>query len=140
MNLKITRIRLVSLIILLSLPWLYVSAASNIDTSDKYAWTHYAGWVNFHPNNHGGVTVYSDHLEGFAWTENLGWVKLGSHTSGGTHTYVNDSSTNWGVNHDGAGTLSGYAWSHRVGWIKFKPNSLGGVTINATSGDFDGYA
>jgi hypothetical protein len=133
------RLKQLGLIMLLGPP-LSALAASNINTTDKYAYTHYAGWVNFHPNTHGGVTVYNDHLEGYAWAENIGWIRLGTHTSGGTHNYTNTSQTDYGVNHDGAGTLSGYAWSHRVGWINFKPTSSGGVTIDTTTGDFDGYA
>jgi hypothetical protein len=113
-------------------------AASNIDANQKYAWSTNAGWINFRPS-HGGVTVYSDHLEGLAWAENIGWVQLGSHTSGGTHSYANTSSTDWGVNNDGAGNLSGYARSLDGSWINFNPTHSQ-VTINMTTGEFDGYA
>jgi len=112
--------------------------ASNIDATNKYAWSENGGWSNFNDTN-GGVTVYNDHLEGYAWAENIGWIRLGTHTSGGTHTYAKDSQTNYGVNNS-AGTLSGYAWSENAGWIKFDPAHGGGVSINATTGDFDGYA
>ena len=45
-------------------------AIGNISTTDKYAWSETSGWSNFTPTG-GGVTVYSDHLEGFAWGENI---------------------------------------------------------------------
>jgi len=127
-----------SIMMLSSLLTLEAFAASNIDTTDKYAWNTNSGWVNFNAN-HGGVTVYDDHLEGYAWAENIGWIRLGTHTSGGAHTYDNDAANNYGVNHDGSGNLSGYAWSKNVGWIKFD-HGYSPVTINATTGDFDGYA
>jgi hypothetical protein len=110
----------------------------NISLIDKYAWSENAGWLNFRPAN-GGVTIYPDHLEGYAWAENVGWVKLGSHSGGGAHTYGNSSSTDWGVNHDGAGHLSGYAWGENIGWIHVAPSD-GGVTIDLNTGEFAGYA
>ena len=73
-------------------------------------------------NDNGGVTVYSDHLEGDAWGENIGWIRLGTHTGGGSHTYANDAASTYGVNNDGAGNLSGYAWGANVGWINFDPD------------------
>jgi len=138
MNLKATRIMQLSLIALSSLAMLETNA-SNIDPSDKYAWSENAGWVNFLPSD-GGATVYDDHLEGFVWSENVGWIRLGGDTGGGTpNYYANDSSSNYGVNNDGAGNLSGYAWSENVGWINFYPTHSQ-VTIDPSTGDFDGYA
>jgi hypothetical protein len=113
-------------------------AASNIDTTDKYAWSENSGWVNFNDANN-GVRFYNDHLEGYAWAENIGWVRLGTHSTGGIHTYANASQTDYGVNHDGSGNLSGYAWSETAGWINFD-SSDSQVTIDAQTGDFDGYA
>jgi hypothetical protein len=51
-----------SLVMLLGLP--LSAPASNIDTTDKYPWSENSGWPNFNDAN-GGVTVYSDHLEGY---------------------------------------------------------------------------
>lgn len=110
-------------------------AMGNIDPTDKYAWSSTSGWINFRPN-YGGVTVYSDHLEGYAWSEQSGWIQLGSQD--GDH-YTNTSSNDWGVNHDGAGHLSGYGWSQALGWINFNPTD-NQVTIDMTSGNFQGYA
>ncbi len=113
-------------------------AAGNISATNKWAWSTNAGWVNFNPAN-GGVTVYNDHLEGYAWAENVGWIRLGAYTGGGTHTYLNTSNTDYGVNRNpGTGALSGYAWSTNVGWINFAPTN-GGVTVSE-AGDFSGYA
>ncbi len=113
-------------------------AAGNIDATNKWPWGANVGWVNFAPAN-GGVTVFTDHLEGYAWGENIGWIRLGAYSSGGSHTYANDAASTYGVNNDGAGNLSGYAWGTNVGWINFAPAN-GGVTIDPVTGDFAGYA
>ena len=114
-------------------------AAGNIDPTNKWAWGANTGWINFAPDN-GGVTVYSDHLEGYAWGENIGWIRLGTYTGGGSHTYANDAAGAYGVNNDGAGHLSGYAWGANVGWINFDPDGAEQVTIDPATGDFNGYA
>ena len=116
----------------------YAATNSDIDPQDKWAWSTNAGWINFNPPN-GGVTVYADHLEGYAWGENIGWIRLGSYTGGGTHTYINTTQDNYGVNRDASGNLSGYAWSSNVGWINFNPSDSQ-VTIDHVTGEFDGYA
>jgi len=113
-------------------------AAGNIDSTYKWAWGTNVGWINFNPT-HGGVTVYSDHLEGYAWAENVGWIRLGTYTGGSPHTYANTTKDNYGVNRDANGNLSGYAWGTNVGWINFHPTH-GGVTIDPAGGSFDGYA
>ena len=105
-------------------------AAGNISTTDKWAWATNVGWVNFAPDTYGGVTVYSDHLEGDAWGENVGWIRLK-----GTAQDL----TPYGVNNDGCGNLSGYAWSTNTGWINFAPAN-GGVWVDPVTGDFEGYA
>jgi hypothetical protein len=114
------------------------AATGNIDPVNKWAWGTNVGWINFRPE-HGGVTVYDDHLEGYAWGENIGWIRLGSHDGGGAHTYANTTKDNYGVNKDSAGNLFGYAWGTNVGWINFKPTH-GGVTIDPATGSFNGYA
>ena len=136
----ITHIRYPALIagIVLALFGVVQAATGNIDSTDKWAWGTNAGWINFRPE-HGGVTVYSDHLEGYAWAENIGWIRLGSDGGGGSPYYANTTAANYGVNNDGSGNLSGYAWSTNVGWIKFDPTH-GGVTIDTASGHFEGYA
>jgi hypothetical protein len=113
-------------------------AAGNISNTDKWARGTNAGWINFNPD-HGGVTVYPDHLEGYAWGENVGWIRLGTHTGGSPHTYGNTSNADYGVNRNtGTGALSGYAWSTNAGWINFNPD-FGGVTVSE-AGEFSGYA
>ena len=126
-------------LIVLCLVGIVQAATGNIDSTDKWAWGTNVGWINFRPE-HGGVTVYSDHLEGYAWGENIGWIRMGSHDGGGAHTYANTTAGNYGVNNDGSGHLSGYAWGTNVGWINFDPAGSEQVTIDLATGEFDSYA
>ncbi len=137
MNIEL-RYSLILLLVILNLLAPNVLAMGNIDPTDKYAWSFTSAWINFSPS-YGGVTVYSDHLEGYAWSEQSGWIQLGSQGGGEPNYYTNTSSIDWGVNHDGAGHLSGYAWSKALGWINFNLTN-NAVTIDQVSGDFKGYA
>ncbi|MEI6168235.1 MAG: hypothetical protein WCS52_13710 [bacterium] len=112
--------------------------AANIDSTNQYAWSSHAGWVNASPT-HGGVTVIPNgvngYLAGYMWTENTGWLKLGA----GTGPYANTGATDWGVNMDQTGNLSGYAWSKHFGWVNFH-STHGQVAINTDTGSFNGSA
>jgi hypothetical protein len=112
--------------------------SGGIDATNKWAWGANTGWINFAPSN-GGVTIYSDHLEGYAWGENIGWIRLGVYTGGEAHTYTNAAADTYGINNDGVGNLSGYAWSANTGWVNFAPTG-GGVWADPVTGDFAGYA
>jgi len=53
-------------------------AQSNVDATNKFAWTENTGWLNFRDANGGasGVRVGETFLAGFAWGENIGWINL----------------------------------------------------------------
>ena len=128
-----------SIILSFSLLSIVFAQSGNIDATDKYSWATNVGWINFMPT-HGGVTIYTDHLEGYAWSENVGWIRLGTYDGGSAHTYENSSNTNYGVNNDDNGNLSGYAWGTNIGWINFNP-SHGGVSVAMEpAGAMSGYA
>ena len=93
--------------------------AETIDSTYKYAWGNYAGWINFSASN-GNVEVTGTRLTGHIWSENLGWINLAP-----THS---------GVVNNGSGILSGYAWCENGGWINFEGVSIG------CSGKFIGSA
>ena len=93
-----------------------ITHASNISTTDKYAWSDVLGWVNFSPTN-GNVEVTDTRVTGYVWSTNAGWINL-QPTKGGI-------SNNRGV-------LSGYAWGESTGYIDFT-----GVSIDS-SGRFTG--
>jgi hypothetical protein len=111
--------KLIIYVILLISPTI-LSAANNIDSNNKYAWSTNSGWIDF-----GSVLVHPDHLEGYAWAENIGWLQLSGDT--------------WKVSHDGQGNLSGYAWNQNFGWVMFKSDHSQ-VKINLETGEFSGEA
>jgi hypothetical protein len=96
-----------------------LAASGNIDSTHKYAWSNFGGYINFAPSS-GGVTVTSSGLSGYAWSANDGWINLSPSQSG--------------VKNDGSGTLSGFAWDATAGWVNFA-----GVTIDS-NGQFHGQA
>lgn len=101
----------------------------------SFAWSENVGWINFAPQ-YSEVSITPDGLSGFVWAENVGWIKLGSDAG---PPYANTTSTDWGVNNDGSGTLSGFAWSETAGWIKFDPVH-GGVYVDEASQSVIGFA
>ena len=104
-----------------------VASAANIDPDDdgsQYPYGENVGWLNFEPQQGGGVTVSDTELTGYVWAENIGWINL--------------NPANGGVVNDGNGNLSGYAWAENVGWINFAPTGSG-VIIDPATGGFSGY-
>jgi hypothetical protein len=136
-NAKHFRIALMAGVMLLGLLASTV-LAKGASLANEWAWGTNVGFFTLSPTN-GGVTVYTDHLEGYIWGENIGWLRLGIFTGGGTHTYSNTNNSDYGVNKDITGNLSGYGWGTNIGWVKFNPTN-GGVSIDPISGKFDGYA
>jgi hypothetical protein len=126
---------LITLIILLNLsfiPAALASASGAIDSTNRYAWSENAGWIDF-GTTQGAVQVTDSAVTGYAWGENIGWISLNCSND---NSCINN--LNYGVANDGKGNLSGYAWSENVGWIDFAPSN-GGVIISS-SGVFSGYA
>ncbi len=97
-----------------------VFAATNIDSSCKYAWSGSIGWINF-GCDYCNVQVLDDKIIGYAWSQNYGWINL--------------APSNGGILNDGQGNLSGYAWGENLGWIDFS-----NVKIDPNTGNFTGYA
>ncbi len=108
-------------IVFLALPIaVFASQTSGtVDTTNKYAWSDQAGWVNFNTAN-GNISITDSGITGYAWNSNYGWINM--------------SPTSGGVSVAASGALSGYAWGSSLGWINFS-----GVSINS-SGKFTGQA
>jgi hypothetical protein len=116
-------------------------AQSNIDATNKFAWSENCGWTNWRDANatSQGVQVNPTYLEGFVWGENVGWINTG----GGAAPYANTNNTNFGVNIGVGGFLDGYAWGENIGWINFNTQpQIGaqGARFDAGAGRFRGYA
>ena len=50
-------------------------AATNIDSTNKWAWGTNVGWINFNPSD-SQVTIgpASGSFDGYAWAENVEWI------------------------------------------------------------------
>ena len=130
----------------------FISAATNIDSTYRYAWNDTVGWIDF-GYSIGNVYVYSDRLEGYA-SSSVGFIALNcDSTPNGNICGTSD----FKVSNDGNGYLTGWAYNDAIGWISFTCNHTNdgtsppyntnecittnyGVTINSSSGDFSGWA
>lgn len=124
---------IIFLIVLASINFALASSTNGtIDSSNKYAWSENAGWIDFSLSQ-GNVRITDSALTGYAYGENIGWISL--NCANGANTCA---TADFKVANDGSGNLTGYAWSENTGWINFAP-STGGVIINS-SGEFTGSA
>jgi len=113
-------------------------AATNIDSTYRYAWNDVVGWLDFYSTNN--VNVSSTQLTGYA-SSSVGFVALDCATSPNGDVC---GTSNFKVSKDGSGNLSGYAWNDNVGWISFSgtttENQAYGVSVSPSTGDFSGWA
>lgn len=117
-------------------------AQSTINTTAKYAYGANTGWLDFRPSALHGVVVGGSILSGHVHAANFGWITLGSGNPANGHSYGNVSSTDIGVNHDGAGNLSGFGYSGNIGWITFGwagSNDPNRPRVDLITGQFSGY-
>ena len=89
-----------------------IAEAMFIDSSNKYAWSSSAGWINFNPTN-GNVEVSDTKLTWQAWIDNYGWINLQPTNSGVDNIITNHVSLGC------IGDLSGQWWNTNLGWLDF---------------------
>ena len=114
-----------------------VLAATNIDSTYKWAWNDTVGWIDFYST--GNVNVTSQQLTGYA-SSSVGYIALDCATSPSP-----DCTYSYKVSNDSNGHLSGWAWNDAIGWISFDNATANSpyiyqVTINGSTGDFSGWA
>lgn len=121
-------------------------AASTINSTNKFAYSANAGWINFRhdqPTSPSGISFDEFFLSGFAYGANCGWIDFGDGAPANGIQYQNNSATDYGVNHDGTGNLSGFAYGANIGWINFgwtntsNPNR---PRVDLLTGAFSGFA
>lgn len=121
-------------------------AASTINPINKFAYAANAGWINFRhdqPSSPNGIVFDDYYVSGFAYGANFGWMDLGDGTPANLIQYQNNSATDCGVNHDGAGNLSGFAYGANIGWVNFGWATIGDANrprASLLTGAFSGYA
>ena len=111
-------------------------AATTIDTANRYAYAANLGWLDWRGDTNSGAVIGEYVCSGNIYSANVGWISLGSGTPANQIQYQNNSATDFGVNHDGAGNLSGYAYGANIGWINFEAN--GAPKVDLLTGKLSG--
>lgn len=112
-------------------------ADTTINASDRYAYGANIGWINARGDITNGAVLGQFFCTGYVWSANCGWINLGNGPTNGWQ-YSNASPSDWGVNHDGAGTLRGMAYGANIGWIAFETN--GSPRVDLRTGNLSGSA
>jgi hypothetical protein len=113
-------------------------ANSTVDPAHPYAYGANIGWINAQGDITNGAVIGQSFCTGYLWSANCGWISLGNAPTNGWQ-YSNLSSNDWGVNHDGEGSLTGYAYGANIGWINFE-QTHGQPRIDLRTGNLSGYA
>ncbi len=130
-------------LLFLAVGFYIVFAVSNIDPTDKYAWSDITGWLDFYSANN--VLVSTSSVAGWA-NSSVGEVALDcSDTPAGDICAQSDFHV---LNSTSTNELSGWGWNDNVGWISFNCLTFPGsctdsdykVIVDPASGDFSGWA
>jgi hypothetical protein len=116
----------------------HCSAASTIDSGNRYAYGANMGWLDWRADSANGAVIGEYVCSGYIYSANVGWINLGNGNPVGGIYYKNNSASDFGVNQDGFGNLSGYAYGANIGWIAFETN--GSPKVDLLTGQFSGYA
>jgi hypothetical protein len=111
-------------------PRVSASAATSVNSTNKYAYSADAGWIDFRGNTNAGAIIGEFVCSGYLYGANVGWIHLGSNAPANGIQYQNNSATDYGVNNDGQGNLRGFAYGANIGWIKFESNGAPKVDLN----------
>ena len=112
------------------------TAATTINAVNKFAYAANLGWIDWRSDTNNGAVIGQYVCSGYIYSANVGWIFLGSGTPANQIQYQNNSATDCGVNHDGAGNLRGYAYSANVGWINFE--DTGAPALDLLTGKLSG--
>ena len=104
-------------------------AATTITDTNHFAYGANVGWIECRGDVANGAVIGEYICTGYLWAANVGWIRLGSGTPANGIHYQNNSSTDWGVNHDGLGNPREYAWGANIGWIAFETNGAPKVDL-----------
>jgi hypothetical protein len=121
-------------------------ADTTISPTGKFAYSANAGPINFRPEQPApleGIVVGDFFLTGHAYGANVGWMNFGNGEPADGIAYRNNSATDFGVNHDGAGNLGGMAYGANIGWINFgwaAANDPLRPRLHLLTGQFSGFA
>jgi hypothetical protein len=120
-----------------------MGAETTIHPENSFAWSGNAGWLNWRGNVTDGAQVGEFVCSGHVYSANTGWIHLGSGLPANGVSYLNNSSSDFGVNRDGLGNLSGLAYGANIGWLLFTNRtstgaSFDGPRVDPLTGRFSG--
>jgi hypothetical protein len=120
-----------------------LGANSTINTTNKWIWASGAGWINCRSSVSNGLVIGQYVCSGWGYSATAGWIGFGKNNPTNNMYYLNLSTNDYGVNHDGEGRLTGYAWCESTGWINFqwtnKTDALA-PKVDLQTGMLSGYA
>lgn len=122
------------------------------DNVSGFAWSENIGWVSFNnlsdgsPVDYGVSIAANGDFSGYAWSENIGWISFNRTDTGNPPS--NDPGSGSGpIAKYISGTGQVLGWARAVangggwdGWIRFDTGASSPVYLNASTGDFSGYA
>ena len=111
-------------------------AATTINAANKSAYAANLGWIDWRSDTNNGAVIGQYVCTGYIYSANVGWIFLGSGAPANQIQYQNNSATDCGVNHDGAGNLRGFAYGANIGWINFVDN--GAPALDLLTGKLSG--
>lgn len=112
--------------------------ATTINASHRHAYGANVGWLDARGDVDNGAVIGQFYSSGYLYAANVGWIGLGTGTPANGYAYANNSVSDWGVNHDGAGGLRGFAYGANIGWVNFE--DTGDPRVDLLTGDLSGYA
>ena len=122
----------------------HAGAATTINPANRFAYGANIGWVDWRGDTANGAVIGEFVCSGFIYATNVGWIHLGDGTPANGIRYQNNSATDFGVNHDGAGNLRGFACGANIGWLNFTNRAADGSTfdgpkVDLSTGRLSGY-
>ena len=117
---------------------LLTHADTTINAANHHAYGANTGWIEARGDSTNGAVIGEAFCSGHVYSANCGWISLGDGTPANGQAYANDSATDFGVNHDGAGNLTGYAYGANIGWINFE-QTHGQPQVDLLTGTLSGY-
>lgn len=120
------------------------TAATTINPAHRFAYGANIGWQDWRGDAANGAVIGQFHCSGYIYAANVGWIHLGDGTPANNLHYQNNSATDCGVNHDGAGNLRGYAYGANIGWLIFTNRDANGAVyegpkVDLITGKLSGY-
>jgi hypothetical protein len=121
-----------------------VQAATSVNSANRFSYGANIAWMDWRGDVANGAIIGEFVCSGSVYSANVGWIHLGDGTPANGIRYANNSATDFGVNHDGAGNLRGFAYGANIGWLNFTNRDTSGAgydgpKVDLLTGRLSGY-